>query len=60
VTRWPHSCDPSRSPHLVERYLSAVQRRVDIDLELGRHAELAAELQDLTSASHCVSPCGQD
>jgi DNA-binding SARP family transcriptional activator len=40
---------PESVTHLVERYLSAVQRRVDIDLELGRHTELSAELQDLTS-----------
>jgi DNA-binding SARP family transcriptional activator len=40
---------PESATHLVERYLSAVLRRVDIDLELGRHAELSAELTDLTS-----------
>lgn len=40
---------PESATHLVELYLSAVRRRVDIDLELGRHTELTAELSDLTS-----------
>ncbi|GAB3897937.1 BTAD domain-containing putative transcriptional regulator [Kibdelosporangium lantanae] len=35
--------------HLVERYLAAVERRVDIDLERGQHAELVPELQALTA-----------
>ncbi|HYH30522.1 MAG TPA: BTAD domain-containing putative transcriptional regulator [Pseudonocardia sp.] len=35
-------------PRLVERYLRAVELRVDLDLRLGRHAELCAELMELT------------
>ncbi len=38
------------TPRLVERYLQAVELRVDVDLQLGRHAELCAELLGLTSA----------
>lgn len=45
---------PEHVPHdvaerLVERYLSAVERQVDIDLQLGRHAELVGELRMLTA-----------
>jgi DNA-binding SARP family transcriptional activator len=36
-------------PRLVERYLQAVERRIDLDLQLGRSAELCAELLRLTS-----------
>jgi len=36
-------------PRLVEQRLHAVERRVDVDLELGRHAELIPELSRLTS-----------
>jgi hypothetical protein len=35
---------------LVERYLQAIELRIDIDLQLGRHAEICAELLGLTSA----------
>ncbi|MCS7483428.1 BTAD domain-containing putative transcriptional regulator [Umezawaea endophytica] len=36
-------------PRLVEQRLHAVERRVDVDLELGRHAELVPELLRLTA-----------
>jgi DNA-binding SARP family transcriptional activator/tetratricopeptide (TPR) repeat protein len=36
---------------LVERYLAAVERRIDLDLAEGRHADLVGHLQELT-ASH--------
>ncbi|CAL9572457.1 Regulatory protein AfsR [Actinosynnema sp. ALI-1.44] len=36
-------------PALVEERLQAVERRIDVDLELGRHAGLVAELQKLTT-----------
>ncbi|HWO64776.1 MAG TPA: BTAD domain-containing putative transcriptional regulator, partial [Umezawaea sp.] len=36
-------------PRLVEQRLHAVERRVDVDLELGRHAELVPELAKLTA-----------
>jgi DNA-binding SARP family transcriptional activator len=45
---------PSASLHrhevagLVERYLHALDRRIELDLDQGRHAELVAELADLT------------
>jgi DNA-binding SARP family transcriptional activator len=38
------------TPRLVERYLQAVELRIDVDLQLGHHAELCAELLGLTSA----------
>jgi DNA-binding SARP family transcriptional activator len=34
---------------LQERYLAALERRVDLDLADGRHADLAAELEELTA-----------
>ncbi|WP_170231625.1 AfsR/SARP family transcriptional regulator [Pseudonocardia kunmingensis] len=36
------------TPRLVERYLQVVELRVDLDLRLGRHAQLCAELMGLT------------
>jgi DNA-binding SARP family transcriptional activator len=44
---WHTECDAA--PYLVERYLHAVERRIDLDLELGRHNELVAELRRLTA-----------
>jgi DNA-binding SARP family transcriptional activator len=38
------------TPRLMERYLQAVELRIDVDLQLGRHAELCAELLVLTGA----------
>jgi DNA-binding SARP family transcriptional activator/DNA polymerase III delta prime subunit len=35
-------------PQLVEQRLSALQRRIEADLKLGRHAEVVAELRALT------------
>ncbi|NUT18779.1 MAG: tetratricopeptide repeat protein [Hamadaea sp.] len=37
------------SVRLTERYLAAVERRIDLDLESDAAAELVAELQDLTA-----------
>lgn len=37
------------SPRLVERYLSALEKRIDLDLADGRYDELAAELGDLVA-----------
>jgi DNA-binding SARP family transcriptional activator/tetratricopeptide (TPR) repeat protein len=36
-------------PRLQERYLAGLERRVDLDLADGRHADLAAELEELTA-----------
>jgi len=36
-------------PRLVERHLLAAERRIDIDLKLGRHAEVVAELRELVA-----------
>lgn len=36
-------------PRLVECYLGALERRVDLDIELGRSADLLSELGELTS-----------
>jgi DNA-binding SARP family transcriptional activator/tetratricopeptide (TPR) repeat protein len=36
-------------PRLQERYLAGLERRVDLDLAGGRHAALAAELEQLTA-----------
>ncbi|OZM83947.1 transcriptional regulator [Pseudonocardia sp. MH-G8] len=38
------------TPRLVERYLQVVELRVELDLRLGRHAEVCAELIGLTGA----------
>jgi len=39
----------STAPWLVERYLTALERRLDLDLAAGRHAELVVELSELTA-----------
>lgn len=39
----------STAPWLVERYLTALERRLDLDLAAGRHTELVAELSGLTA-----------
>ena len=36
-------------PRLAEQRLQALETRIDADLHLGRHAELIAELQQLTA-----------
>lgn len=36
------------APRLVERYLTALERRIDLDLAAGRHAALVGEMQELT------------
>ncbi|NKZ06691.1 AfsR/SARP family transcriptional regulator [Actinomadura latina] len=38
----------SETPWLVERHLAALERRVDLDIAAGRHAELVVELSELT------------
>jgi DNA-binding SARP family transcriptional activator/tetratricopeptide (TPR) repeat protein len=38
----------SQAPQLVERYLTAVERRIDLDLAAGRIDGLVAELRELT------------
>lgn len=37
----------AESAYLLESYLSAVERRIDLDLAKGRHAEVIAELKEL-------------
>ena len=39
----------AHAAHLDERRLSAVEERIDADLELGRHGELVAELESLVA-----------
>ncbi|WP_117213875.1 AfsR/SARP family transcriptional regulator [Allorhizocola rhizosphaerae] len=39
----------SEAPHLVERYLAAVERHTDLDLAAGRHDGVAARLRELTA-----------
>ncbi|MQA98582.1 MAG: hypothetical protein GEV11_29825 [Streptosporangiales bacterium] len=41
--------DASETPRLLERYLAAVERRLDLDLAAGRHRECVAELAELTA-----------
>jgi DNA-binding SARP family transcriptional activator/tetratricopeptide (TPR) repeat protein len=41
--------DETQSPRLVERYLTAVERRVDIDIASGQSRELVAQLGELTA-----------
>lgn len=36
-------------PRLVERHLTALERRIDRDMAAGRHADLVAELRELTA-----------
>jgi DNA-binding SARP family transcriptional activator/tetratricopeptide (TPR) repeat protein len=40
--------DQTHAPRLLERYLAALERRVDLDLADGSQADLAAELGELT------------
>jgi DNA-binding SARP family transcriptional activator/tetratricopeptide (TPR) repeat protein len=42
-SRW---LEETVAPRLVERRLAAVERRIDLDLEAGRHGELVGELND--------------
>lgn len=39
----------SEAPWLLERYLTALERRLDLDLAAGRHRELIGELSELAS-----------
>lgn len=39
----------AETPWLVERYLAALERRVDLDISAGRHGELVVELSALTA-----------
>lgn len=39
----------SETPWLLERYLTALERRLDLDIAARRHGELAAELGELTA-----------
>jgi DNA-binding SARP family transcriptional activator/tetratricopeptide (TPR) repeat protein len=43
-SEWLHE---NHAPGLVERYLSALERRIDIDLADGRHRDLEAEVREL-------------
>ncbi len=52
----PVQLEADMAAHLVERYLSATERRIDIDLELGRHAELIGELRELTTGYELREP----
>jgi DNA-binding SARP family transcriptional activator len=45
-SRWPWSTE---SASLLESYLGALERRIDLDLAEGRHDELAAELTELAA-----------
>jgi DNA-binding SARP family transcriptional activator len=39
----------SETPWLLERYLTALERRIDLDISVGRHGELVVELSRLTA-----------
>lgn len=41
--------EESQAPWLTERYLTALEWRLDLDLAAGRHAELLVELSELTA-----------
>ncbi|WP_168220964.1 AfsR/SARP family transcriptional regulator [Actinomadura sp. WMMA1423] len=45
-SRWLQEAE---RPWLVERYLAALERRVDLDVRAGRHGELVVELSELTA-----------
>lgn len=42
---WLSQCE---APRFTERYLTALERRADLDLAAGRHNDLVAELRELT------------
>jgi DNA-binding SARP family transcriptional activator len=46
-SRW---LEEAEAPPLIERYLTALERRIDLDIAAGRHGELVAELRELTAA----------
>ncbi|GAB3428952.1 BTAD domain-containing putative transcriptional regulator [Actinophytocola sediminis] len=52
----PAQVEATVAAHLVERYLSATEQRIDLDLELGRHAELVGELRELTARYELREP----
>jgi DNA-binding SARP family transcriptional activator len=43
------SLTASETPWLLERYLTALERRIDLDIAAGRHGELVPELSELTA-----------
>ncbi|WP_116949596.1 AfsR/SARP family transcriptional regulator [Jiangella endophytica] len=46
----------TEAPRLAERYLAAQERRIALDLELGRPADLVPELRELTTAHPLREP----
>ena len=50
---WLHQ---GEAPRLVEQYLTATERRVDLDLATGRQAELIGELRELTQHHRLREP----
>lgn len=52
----PAQVEADVAAHLVERYLFATEQRIDLDLELGRHAELIGELRELTTRHELREP----
>ena len=48
--------EESEAPRLAERYLTAVEWRVDLDLAAGRHEEVVAELSHLTARFRLREP----
>ncbi|WP_158602767.1 AfsR/SARP family transcriptional regulator [Jiangella rhizosphaerae] len=46
----------TEAPRLVERHLAAQERRIALDLELGRPADLVPELRELTAAHPLREP----
>jgi DNA-binding SARP family transcriptional activator len=41
--------EEAEAPPLLERYLTALERRLDLDIAAGRHGESVAELRELTA-----------
>jgi DNA-binding SARP family transcriptional activator len=41
--------EEAEAPRLMEQYLTALERRLDLDIAAGRHTELAAELEGVTA-----------
>lgn len=41
--------EASKAPGMVEQYLTALERRIDLDIAAGRHGEIIGELSDLTA-----------
>ena len=54
----PTTTSPGQIARLEERRFVALERRIEADLALGRHADLVGELAALVARSRCANGCG--